>query len=65
MEGAGKYDDECTIVREMTEGETVAVIVINGDRGSGFSLQTTEVTPMNVLADVLESMAKELRQREK
>ena len=38
----GKYDEEATIVRERTGGHTVIVIVLGGDRGEGFSVQTED-----------------------
>ena len=40
--GPGKYDEQATAVREATRAESVIVVVINGSRGSGFSVQTTE-----------------------
>lgn len=46
MIGAGKYDHLATYVREVSKAEAVIVIVLNGDRGSGFSVQaTTDITP--------------------
>ena len=60
-EGAGKYDEECTIVRNRTEGSVVLVAVIDGNKGSGFSVQCLEDTTLLVLADILESMAKSIR----
>ena len=37
--GPGKYDDTCTKVRKETNAEGVAIIVMNGKNGSGFSCQ--------------------------
>jgi hypothetical protein len=39
--GAGKYDEECTSVRETTGAEGVILIVIDGLKGSGFSMQAS------------------------
>lgn len=39
MIGPGKYDLECTAVRLGTTAKGAIVIVIDGDRGSGFSVQ--------------------------
>lgn len=39
--GPGKYDDLATYVREQAQARGVVVIVIEGDKGSGFSVQTT------------------------
>lgn len=60
MIGPGKYDYECTFVREHTQAEGVAVLVLNGERGTGFSVQG----PLHVnllMADVLEQMARSIR----
>jgi hypothetical protein len=37
--GPGKYDDLATIVREQAHAAGVIVIVFNGDKGDGFSVQ--------------------------
>jgi len=37
--GAGKYDDAATAAREATKAEGVLLIVLGGDKGSGFSAQ--------------------------
>jgi len=47
--GPGKYDDLCTTVRESVEADAALVIIINGRKGSGFSLQTAD---LGVLADL-------------
>lgn len=39
--GPGKYDAECTQVRESTDAVGVVLAVVGGDRGSGFSVQAT------------------------
>lgn len=38
--GPGKYDKECTAVREMTGGGVV-LMVLDGKQGEGFSVQAT------------------------
>ena len=40
--GPGKYDDLATYVREQANAHGAVVIVIAGDKGSGFSVQATE-----------------------
>lgn len=60
MIGAGKYDDLCTQVRAATDAELAAVIVINGTRGAGFSVQGT-LEAHAVLADMLEHVARTIR----
>lgn len=41
MNNPGKYDDLCTMVREASQAEGVILIVINGNKGNGFSVQAT------------------------
>lgn len=60
-EGEGKYDDVCTLVREATGGSLVMVLVVNGVRGSGFSIQSASQVGPEVVAGLLESMAKGIR----
>lgn len=36
--GPGKYDDIVTMIRELTEADGVVVAILNGNRGSGFSV---------------------------
>lgn len=57
----GKYNEACTIARETAQAEGVALIVVNGKNGNGFSVQAT---PRILLAlpDILESMAKAIRE---
>lgn len=59
--GPGKYDDECTMLRESTEAQGVIVIVIGGKLGSGFSVQADRHTTL-LLPHMLEYMAAEIRQ---
>lgn len=39
--GPGKYDDLATRIREDNDADAVVVVVINGIRGTGFSVQAT------------------------
>lgn len=39
MRGAGKYDALATRAREDAEADAVIVIVLGGNKGSGFSVQ--------------------------
>lgn len=58
----GKYDDVCTAVREATNGQGVVVVVINGTRGSGFSVQAVDsLFPALVLSGILEDVARQIR----
>ena len=58
--GPGKYDDVATLVRERTNADGVAVIIFNGDRGTGFSIQADLATTLS-MPDILESVARQMR----
>jgi len=62
--GPGKYDDICTTVRVDTNAQAAIVIILNGDRGSGFSLQSFAPIDAAVVADLLEGVLKQLRMNE-
>lgn len=55
--GPGKYDDCCTTVRELTDGALVLVMVVGGDRGNGFSVQSRDEQLVARLPDLLRTMA--------
>jgi hypothetical protein len=59
--GPGKYDDLATYVREQTEADGVAVIVMGGNKGNGFSVQCPADLSA-ALPEMLEMMAKEIRE---
>ena len=42
--GSGKYDDLCTHVRKAAHASAAIVIIFDGDKGSGFSLQADAMT---------------------
>lgn len=57
--GPGKYDDECTQIREQTGAEVVLVVVLGGAKGHGFSMQSRGRPPIDV-AELLRNVAKEI-----
>jgi hypothetical protein len=59
--GPGKYDDACTAARESTQAEAVVLLVLNGDRGTGFSVQALGQDISAALPDLLEHVAREIR----
>jgi hypothetical protein len=65
MIGPGKYDDLCTHVVEQTgiakRGGGVILVVVGGDRGSGFSCQADLATTL-IVPDMLEHIAQQIRQ---
>jgi hypothetical protein len=58
--GPGKYDDLCTEVREKTNAHTAILIIMDGNKGSGFSCQTI-IPNMLDLPVILEEMAGKIR----
>jgi hypothetical protein len=56
--GPGKYDDACTVAREMTSAVACVLIVIEGDQGNGFSVQTLEPDLIPVLPALLREVAR-------
>jgi len=58
--GPGKYDEICTYVREQINASGVLVIVLGGNKGSGFSCQADLMTTLQ-LPEVLESVAAAIR----
>lgn len=63
MIGPGKYDAVCTVAREMAGAEVALVLIINGNKGSGFSMQGDERARITAetVARMLESVAAEMR----
>lgn len=60
-EGPGKYDVLCTLVRDLSEARAALVIVLDGNKGSGFSVQVTDPFIFAGLADLLEETARQIR----
>lgn len=55
--GPGKYDDLCTAARESANAEGCALIVINGAKGHGFSVQLEHLEDLIKLASALREIA--------
>lgn len=61
--GPGKYDKECTIIRATCEAQGVVLMVLGGNRGSGFSVQlpaTSEADSCRQLVKILRDMADQI-----
>lgn len=56
----GKYDEVCTEARETTKADGVILIVIQGEMGSGFSVQAMPDI-LERLPEILEYMAGAIR----
>ena len=63
MIGAGKYDDLCTLVRKRAKAQAAIVIVIEGSKGSGFSVQAHGGVALRLPA-LLEQVARDMRASE-
>jgi hypothetical protein len=60
--GPGKYDEIATVARESTDAMALVLIVFNGNKGSGFSVQSESDVWIKILPDMLEAMAKQIRE---
>lgn len=60
--GPGKYNDLCTYVREQSDAEMAVVIVVRGNKGNGFDVQTVDTEHLRALPGVLMEMALGIRQ---
>jgi len=59
--GPGKYDHLCTLVRERAKARGAIVIVIDGERGDGVSVQADIVATLK-LPEMLEKIAQDIRE---
>lgn len=57
--GAGKYDHETTLLREVTGAEGVMLIVLGGNAGNGFSVQASAAVQAR-LPELLRTIAGEI-----
>lgn len=58
--GPGKYDELCTYVRNVTNAHGVVVIIAGGERGSGFSVQSTHPQFQFTLPQILRHVADQI-----
>lgn len=56
----GAYDRECEFLLAATGATTTCAIVINGSRGTGFSVSTRDPKHVGVLVKVLRDVANQL-----
>lgn len=57
--GPGKYDEEASMVQQITGAAGVILIIIGGDKGEGFSVQATLPVTL-ALPQMLRNIADEL-----
>jgi citrate lyase alpha subunit len=60
--GPGKYDKLCTHVREQAKADAAIVIVLNGNLGDGFSMQTERLEALVALPDILRDTARQIEE---
>lgn len=58
--GPGKYDDACTQVRIDTNAHAVLLLVLEGTKGSGFSLQVHDMDIVAQLPTMLRNLADQI-----
>ena len=58
--GPGKYDEITTEVRNTTEAHGVILIVVGGNLGSGFSVQTMDRRFAEMIPALLRNMAEQI-----
>jgi hypothetical protein len=58
--GPGKYDDVATFVRKTTKAKAIGVIVLGGDKGSGFSIQSEDAALVAAIPTLLRKVADEI-----
>lgn len=60
MIGAGRYDPECLAILDKTQAVGVILVVIQGNKGSGFSLNCLDADVIMKLPQTLRMMADEI-----
>jgi hypothetical protein len=60
--GPGIYDPLCTFAREQVGADAIVLIIANGIYGNGFSVQANNPAFVENLPDMLEAMAKQIRE---
>lgn len=58
--GPGKYDEACTDARMATRAVATILIVVEGEHGNGYSVQTLEPDLIPVLPTLLRQIANDI-----
>lgn len=58
--GGGKYEPECTQAMQASNAAACVLIILDGDRGSGFSISARVNVPPSTIASLLRQVATEL-----
>jgi len=60
MEGPGRYDSLATQARVMSKAAAIVLIVVDGNKGSGFAVQSLTPEFLEKLPKMLRDMALEI-----
>jgi len=60
MSAFGKYDLACDLARKVTKAETVLLIVLDGNEGSGFSVMTKDQSVIAKIPALLRRVADDI-----
>ena len=60
MMGPGKYDDEVAVLMKSTNAALITLIVVGGEKGEGFSIQTSSPVLLKILPNMLRNMADQI-----
>lgn len=58
--GPGRYDNECQTIHETSKADVVMLLIVNGDKGSGFSLSSKEYKFIKEMPAMLRYMAEKI-----
>jgi hypothetical protein len=58
--GPGKYDEECTYVREKTSAACAIVIILGGNKGQGCAVQCEDPNILARLPEILRKTADDI-----
>lgn len=64
MDGPGKYDELCTMCREQARAKGAVLIILGGDAGSGFSVQSTGAGLAQFIPKLLRSVADQIEEEQ-
>ncbi len=60
--GPGKYDDACTAARQATRASTAILMVLRGDQGDGFAVQTLVPDIIPRIPELLRGVASQIEE---
>lgn len=61
LNGGGKYDEQCERTLFELNAAGVLLIVLGGNKGTGFSMSAIEVSIVEDVPEILEDVARQIR----